>query len=114
MIGKPVITGFTIESDVEGQPPVELHPHNHPDGPRPMIVDRIKIVLERFGPARQWGAREVWAFGQVPEEVYRDVICWRQMSRLGWEPEPVPVEDSASLPEWIAAFVKERLQRTTQ
>jgi hypothetical protein len=107
VISKPVITSFTVEADVHDQPPVNLHPPGIRNGPRLMVVDRLKLVLERFGPQRVWGAREVWLYGQVPGESYRDVLCWREMTRMGVEPQPV--QDSPSLPDWVREFVQERI-----
>lgn len=105
MIGKPVITSFTICADVRDQPPVEL-PAEYGEDPRPeLIVSQLKVVLEQLGPERAWGAREVWASGQVSGAVFTDLVCWQAIGT------PEPVEDSPSLPDWIRDFVKERVQR---
>lgn len=109
MIEKPVITGFTIESAVLDQPPVLLP--GAETVPRYLVANRIKIVLERFGPERIWGAREVWVYGQVAGESWEDSLVWRDLARPGHEPKPV--EHSLSMPHWVAAFVQERLTVTT-
>lgn len=109
MIGKPVITSFTVSSDVLDQPPV-LISGPHAEEERWMVVSQLKIVLERFGPDNQWGAREVWIYGQVEGDAFSDLLCWRDTHT---QRAPNPVQDSPSLPDWVADFVKERLQRTT-
>lgn len=106
MIEKPVITGFTIESAVLDQPPVPMSGKD-----RYLVVDLIKIVISRFGEELRWGAAEVWLYGQVANELFQDCLVWRSIPH--WH-QPQSVEDSPSLPDWVAAFVKERLQRTTQ
>lgn len=110
MITKPVITGFTICSDVIDQPPV-LISGAHAEEERFLVVSQIKIVLERFEPENVWGAREVWVYGQVEGDLFPDLVCWKDMAHPHRAPEPV--HDSPSLPDWVAAFVKERLQYTT-